>query len=70
MLDKSDPLSDLNLLLLGELTGGPRHVGGRIVELGRRHVALLPRQILVIVLKCNTRAKVLDYFQIEQIVDF
>jgi len=41
MLDQTDPLSDLNLLLLGELTGGPRHVGGRIVELGRRHVALL-----------------------------
>ena len=46
MLNKSDPLSDLNLLLLGELTGGPRHVWGRIVELGRRRVALLAKQIL------------------------
>ena len=46
VLDEADPLRDLDLLLLGELTGGPRHVWGRIVELGRRRVALLAKQIL------------------------
>ena len=48
MLDEADPLRDLDLLLLGELAGGPRHVGGRIVELGRRRGALLENNIMLL----------------------
>ena len=45
MLDESYPLRDLDLLLLGELAGGPRHVGGGVVELGGGRVTLLDKKI-------------------------
>lgn len=41
MLDETDPLGDLDLLLLGELAGGAGHVGGRIEDLRDGVVGLL-----------------------------
>ena len=41
MLNETDPLGDLDLLLLGELAGRAGHVGGRIEDLRDRAVGLL-----------------------------
>ena len=41
MLNETDPLSDLDLLLLRELAGRAGHVGGRIEDLRDRAVGLL-----------------------------
>ena len=41
MLNETDPLGDLDLLLLGELTGWAGHVGGRIEDLRDGVVGLL-----------------------------
>ena len=41
MLNETDSLGDLDLLLLGELAGRAGHVGGRIEDLRDRVVGLL-----------------------------
>ena len=69
MLDEADPLRYLDLLLLGELAGGPRHVGGRIVELGGRRGALLENNNAVIVLKTNTRSRNLSLVFVVRMLD-
>ena len=40
-MNETDPLGDLDLLLLGELAGWAGHVGGRIEDLRDRVVGLL-----------------------------
>lgn len=49
MLNETNPLGDLDLLLLGELAGRAGHVGGRIEDLRDGVVGLLGKRVTVVV---------------------